>query len=73
MSVPVVVEFAASVAPFGQSPALRADGAAVAPLAEGTGFACGLRIHQEREETLAVERLRRRQPCEVAEGVKEIE
>jgi hypothetical protein len=50
----VVVEFGGAVAAFGEAPALGADGASVAPLAEGTGFAFGFGVVEEWEEAFAV-------------------
>jgi hypothetical protein len=51
----VVVEFGGAVAAFGESPAWGADGAVVAPLAEGAGFAFGFGVVEEWEEAFAVE------------------
>ena len=51
----VVVEFGGAFAAFGEPPAWGADGAAVAPMAEGTGFAFGFGVGEEWEKAFAVE------------------
>ena len=69
----VVVEFGEAIAALGEAPAWGADGATVAPLAEGSGFAFGFGVVEEGEEAFAVERIGRGKRGKVAEGGEEIE
>ncbi len=48
----VVVEFGEAIAALGEAPAWGADGATVAPLAEGSGFAFGFGVVEEGRKLL---------------------
>jgi hypothetical protein len=50
----VVVKFGGTVASLGEAPALGADGAAVAPFAEGAGFAFDFRVMELWEKAFAI-------------------